>query len=72
MESDACKLQDDPALVRPSTFQVDGPRSVAGNFQEHRLELLEARGEIGKDLRRNLSFAPLGPENACDGQELPG
>jgi hypothetical protein len=36
------------------------------------LKLLETRREIGKDLRRNLSLAPLGPEDACDGQELLG
>ena len=63
-------------MIRPLCGQarstLNGLRSLAGNFQEHRLQLLEARGEIGKDLRRNLSLASLGPENACDGQILPG
>src|SRR5208337_620248 len=58
--------------MRPSAFHANGLRSLAGNFQERGLKLLETRGEIRKDLRRNFSFAPLGPENACDGQELPG
>ena len=55
----------------PSTFQVDRLRSLAGNLQERRWELLETPWEIGKDFRRNLSFAPLRPENARDGQKSP-
>jgi hypothetical protein len=41
------ELQDDLALMGPPAFQSDWLRSVAGNFQEHTLQLLEAGRKIG-------------------------
>src|ERR1035441_3055530 len=56
----------------PTAFHVHCFRGLAGNLQEHCWELLETLREISKDFRCDFPFAPLRPENSCDGQESSG
>jgi len=56
-------LPENFRITRPyaaNALHRDGPGSLAGRVQKRRLELFEARGKIGENLRRNFSHAPLG------------